>query len=204
MKRITSTRLLAFLVASLALGATGLQAETQGPDQLVKEVTTGVIKALEDNAAELKSSPDTVYEIVDTLVLPHFDFKYMSQLVLARHWRTASDEQKERFTKVFRNLLVKTYATSLADFSGEEVSFPPFRAPAGADDVTVPMEIIPQAGPALPLDYSLHQIDGVWKVYDVNIDGLSLVTNYRRSFGKDIKEKGLDGLIAQVEAKQNR
>jgi len=199
MKRMTT----AIATLLLAYGSVqGALADVAAPDAMVKQVTADVVQALEDNKEQLKSDPSAVYEIVDKLILPHFDFTYMSQLVLARHWRSATAQQREDFTAAFRGLLVKTYSNSLRDFSGEDVEYPAFRAAADADDVTVPMEIIPKAGPSIPLDYSLHKPDGVWKVYDVNIDGLSLVTNYRRTFGSDVKEKGLDALIKQLQSKQ--
>lgn len=207
MKLMKQTRrlstLVAAFIATFALAPLHA-ADAISPDKQVQQVTQDIIATLEANKDELSSNPQKVLAIVDEKILPHFDFGYMSQLVLGRHWRSASSEQKSNFTTEFRRLLVKTYSNALADFSGQDVEFAPYRGKPGAEDATVSMEILPKAGPSIPLDYSLYLKDDAWKVYDVNIDGLSLVTNYRRTFSADIKNDGLDALIQQLRDKNNR
>lgn len=192
-------RLLISLIAACAFSANLAQAQPTAPDVLVKNVSQQILSGLKARQDELTADPDKLYAFVDELVLPHFDFTYMSQLVLGKYWRKASADQRAQFTREFRNLLVKTYSNSLTEYEGQIVEYLPFRMPSDPDEgATVKVEIIPKAGPSIPMDYALHQIDGVWKIYDVSVDGLSLVTNYRRSFGREVDEKGLDALIASL------
>ena len=123
----------------------------------------------------------------------------MSRLVLARNWRGATQQQRQRFVEEFRQLLVRTYGSSLSKYSGQEVRYPPMQS-SGADDdrVTVQTEILQSGGPSIPLDYRLHRTDSGWKVYDVTVDGASLVLNYRSQFASEIARHGLDGLIQRL------
>lgn len=193
------------LIASLALCigfSTSTQAaEGENPAELVKNVTQQVLNKLAEDKDRVGKDASIVNEYVSQFVLPNFDFDHMSQLVLGKYWDKASAQEQADFTEQFRTLLVRTYASSLTGYSDQVIEYLPWRAGADPDNTTVGIEIIPQAGPSIPMDYALHRVDGNWKVYDVVVDGLSLVTNYRRSFGKKARAEGVGALVAELKAK---
>lgn len=200
---MTFKTLFASLVISLGLLTAPLASAEENPAALVKDVTEKVLAKLASDKDRLASDKNLVNEYVNEFVLPNFDFEYMSQLVLGKYWRTATVEERSQFTDEFRTLLVRTYANSLTNYSDQEVEYLPWRAGADPEDTKVGVEIIPQAGPSIPIDYALHKVDDKWKVYDVSVDGLSLVTNYRRSFGKKVKNDGVAALISDLKAKNS-
>ncbi len=186
---------LLLLLAGVAVRA----ADTQDPQVLVKDVTDRVLARLDADRAQLKADPKLIYPLVEDLVLPHFDFGRMSAWVLGKNWRSASAEQRTRFTAEFRTLLVRTYAVALLEYSGQTVNYLPGRASEDGRSALVRTEIAQTGQPSIALNYSLYQRDGQWLVYDISVDGVSLVTNYRSSFNDQIAQGGLDGLIAQLE-----
>ena len=197
MKRM---RLAVTLLLLLGTGAVAVaQSEPTPPDVLVRQTTQEVLSLLREEGEQIKDDTGAIYELIRKEVLPHFDFRLMSRLVLARHWRAASEAQRERFVEEFRQLLVRTYGSSLSKYSGQEVRYLPMQS-SGADDdrVTVKTEILQSGGPPIPLDYKLHRTDSDWKVYDVTVDGASLVLNYRSQFSSEIGRDGLDGLIQRL------
>lgn len=137
-------------------------------------------------------------QMVDEIVLPHFDFDNMSASVLGKYWRTANADQRLRFREEFKTLLLRTYAKALVDNMDAKIEYEPVRAQANATDVTVRTSIPQKAGFPLPINYSMTLIKDAWKVYDVEIDAISLVKNYRTTFGKEVKESGLDHLIKSL------
>jgi phospholipid transport system substrate-binding protein len=123
----------------------------------------------------------------------------MSKLALGKNWRSADDEQQARFVDEFRLLLIRTYSTAMLEYTDEEIRFLPFRDDLSRKRVSVPMEVVQPAGPSIPMALSLYQNKGGdWKVYDVKIDGISLVTNYRSSFDNEIRKGGMDKLIEDL------
>jgi phospholipid transport system substrate-binding protein len=172
------------------------------PDELVKQTTDKVLTELDSNREVLMSDRDRLYRLVDEIVLPHFDFSRMSQLVLGRYWRSANDVQKEQFTGEFKTLLVRTYATALFEYQGQKITYKPSRVKDGDDRAVVQTEIKPADGPAIPMHYALAKDDdGRWRVFDIRIDGISLVTNYRSSYGRTIQNDGIDALISSLSLK---
>jgi len=171
------------------------------PDVLAKTTTQEVLSILKTDK-ELKSGNlNKVYDLVEAKVLPHFDFDRMTQLAVGRHWQKATPQQKETLVHEFKNLLVRTYATSLTAFTNQTVEFKPLAMKPDETDVTVKTEVKQPGGQPIPIDYSMYKTDIGWKVYDVAIDGVSLVINYRASFGNTIRQSGVDGLIATLQAK---
>lgn len=169
------------------------------PDELVRATSDKVLEAIKQNREQLKSDPKLVYKIVDELVLPHFDFEAMSKLVLGANWRRATPAQQAEFTREFRTLLVRTYAKSLAEYDEQGIRYLPMRPAADPNEATVRTEIQPKAGPSIPVDYRLRKSGTSWKVFDVSIDAVSLVTNYRTTFAQDVQRIGMDGLIKQLQ-----
>lgn len=171
---------------------------TNNPLDLVKETTDQVLNKIAGQREQLRADPGKVYELVNELVLPRFDFDYMSQLVLGKYWSRASVEQKSQFVQAFRELLVRTYATTLLNYSDQEIDYLPLRMVSGATDATVNTRVVGGGAPPIPINYSLHQKAGEWKVYDVAIDNISLVSQYRTSYAAHIKRYQMDGLIRQM------
>jgi phospholipid transport system substrate-binding protein len=172
---------------------------------LVKDTSERILAKLREENETIEHNPARVYELVDEIVLPHFDFAKMSSWVLGRYWRKASPEQKQRFTNEFRQLLVRTYSKALADNKDSEIIFHPLRAEKDAKDVIVRTEVEQDSGFPLEITYSMYlDKQGAWKVYDVNIDGISLVANYRTSFSNEIRQSGLDELIAKLEKRNQQ
>ena len=162
---------------------------------VVTDTTKRMLTVLKDEKSVIRENPDRIYKLVNQIILPHFDFSRMSRWVLGKHWRSASDAQRERFIQEFRTLLVRTYATALLEYSDQEVEFQPVRADPDATDVTVRTAVKQPGGFPIPINYSMYLSDGTWKVYDVTIDGVSLVASYRSAFSSQIQRGGLDHLI---------
>ncbi|MEZ5582446.1 MAG: ABC transporter substrate-binding protein [Candidatus Competibacteraceae bacterium] len=136
-----------------------------------------MLDALRNNRDKLQKDPRQIYGLVNAIVLPHFDFTVMSRWVLGKYWRQATVAQRNLFVEEFRTLLVRTYSQALLEYSNETIKFLPMpQLPPDAKDVTVRSEFHPQTGAPIPVNYSLHLMDGAWKVYDVTVDGVSLVT----------------------------
>mgnify|MGYP001567794114 FL=1 len=169
------------------------------PDQLVRERTTKIIELLKKNKDAYAKDQKKLYAMVQEQVLPYFDFRAMSRLVLGKHWREASEDQRNRFANEFRDLLVRTYATALLKYTNEEVVYLPFRSSPEDKTVTVKTEVKQGGGgPLIPIHYSFYLTDASWKVFDVTIDGVSLVTTYRSTYAEKIRNEGTDALIASM------
>ena len=203
MKSVTQ-RLSIFIFLLSLLAAQPVVAETVPADKLIKDTSQQVLKALEDQKEVLKKDPNHVYKLVDDIILPHLDFEKMAKLALGKNWRKANTAQKKSFTEAFRQLLIRTYSKSLSEYTGQKIIYLPFRLKEGATRATVKTEIDQNSGFPIPIDYTLFLKKDAWKVYDIKIDGLSLVTNYRGSFAKEIRAKGISGLIKKLEDKNRQ
>lgn len=186
------------IMSVLLLLSTTVSAET-GPQELVEVTSNKMLNKLRTEQKALKKNPDLIYDMVSEIVLPHFDFVAMSRWVLGKHWRRADKANKLRFVKAFRNLLVKTYAVALLEYTEQEIRFLPLRDNLAEKDVTVRTEVIEKSKAPVLIKYSLHQKKRGWKVYDISVDGVSLIANYRTSFGTEITQTSLDALIARLE-----
>lgn len=186
-------------VVWLTVAVNSVSAAVVPPDVLARQTTEKTLQTIREHRDELKRNPAMIYDLVKELVLPHFDFELMSRFVLAQNWRHANPDQRRRFVDEFRQLLVRTYGRSLAEYSNQTVEFEPMHSDPSSGRVTVNSKIKQADGPAIALDYKLYkkQADG-WKVFDVIIDGVSLVQNYRGSFSSEVRRNGLDALIEQL------
>jgi phospholipid transport system substrate-binding protein len=198
--RIGSRMGLGPLLLSLAIwGAAGFNAASAATpadaQALVKDTSERMLNVLRKDHDALKAHPERIYALAEKIVLPHFDFQRMSRLVLGRFWRTADPQQQTRFIDEFRTLLVRTYGTALLDYTNQTLNYSPLRAAPDATDVVVHTEVQQPGGMPIPIDYRMYVKEGAWKVYDVIVDGVSLVTNYRNSFAEEIRKSGMDGLI---------
>jgi phospholipid transport system substrate-binding protein len=165
------------------------------PDVLARTTTQEVLAILKQDKEIQGGNLNRVYQLVEAKILPNFDFNRMTQLAVGKHWPRATAQQKKSLVTEFRNLLVRTYSTSLTAFTNQTVEFKPMTIKPDDADVTVRSEIRQPGGQPIPIDYSMYKTAFGWKVYDVSIDGVSLVTNYRASFATTIRQKGIDGLI---------
>jgi phospholipid transport system substrate-binding protein len=196
-------RLFALLLASasffLSLGA---QAQQMAPDALVKSVTDEVLDIIRKDKDIKAGSTKRAIELVEQKVLPHFNFTRMTALAVGKDWRQATPDQQKALTNEFRDLLVRTYSNALTAYKNETVDYKPFKMQPGETDVTVRTQIHqPGARQPITLDYSLEKNGNAWKVYDVVVAGVSLVTNYRSSFATEVRNGGIDGLIKTLQAK---
>ncbi len=199
----------AFIIGILLLAALPVAARASSDSalQVVHETTERMLSVLKEEKQVIEQNPERIYELVNRIILPHFDFSRMSRWVLGKYWRGATDAQRERFIAEFRTLLVRTYATALLEYSDQKVEYQPVREATDATDVTVRTAVKQPGGFPIPINYSMFFEGGEWKVYDVTIDGVSLVANYRSAFTSQIQRGGLEqliGLLAQRNAGVNQ
>lgn len=193
-KQVYSVLLIMF--ASSLMLMTPLRAESlESPSEMLKRTSDDVIKVLKEKRVMLEKEPDLVYQIVDQYILPHLDDVSMAKLALGKNWRIASNEQKIAFVDEFRSLLVRTYSKSLQEFSDQTINFFPVDVAPGEDRAVVKSEVVQNGGPTIPVSYRMRIKDNSWKVYDISIDGVSLVTSYRGTFTQEVRKSGLDGLL---------
>lgn len=174
----------------------------QTPKDLVQKTTDEITGALRTDQEKIKADPNHLLMVVDGIVAPHFDFERMSSWVLGKYWRKAKAGEKVDFAKEFRTLLVRTYAKALNDNYDKQIDMLAPRKKKGGKQVTVRTEVQQSAGFPIPINYKMHVKNDAWKIYDVSVDGISLVANYRSSFAKEIRKDGLQSLIDRL-AKRN-
>jgi len=189
------------LIGGLLVAATAM-AQDVGPDVLVKTVTNEVLDIVRKDKDIQSGNTKKAIDLVEIKVLPHFNFTRMTQLAMARDWRIASAAQQKVLTDEFHVLLVRTYAKALTEYKNQTVHFKPFMLKAGETDVRVRTEIKQAgAGKNVELDYWLEKSGAAWKVYDIEVGGISLITNYRESFASEVRNNGIEGLIKSLQAK---
>ncbi len=162
------------------------------------ETSDQVLAALKSEDEALEENEQRLYSLVEKVVLPHFDFRQMSMRVLGRHWREATQEQRSRFIAQFKTLLVRTYSNALLDYADATVEIQPVRAAEDARTVMVRTSVEAQGVPSLAINYLMYRAGDAWKVYDVTVEGVSLVITYRSSFSQEIRRNGLDQLIDEL------
>ncbi len=165
------------------------------PEVLIRETSDQVLSQIRSDLGQYQQDSAKLYALVDEIVLPHFDFSAMTDLALGRYKTKISSEQRRLITNEFRILLVRTYGKALLEYNDQEIIYLPTEGSLEDGDVTVRTEIAQKGGFPIPLNYSLKQTGQGWKVYDISVDDISLVTNYRSSFSRQIRKNGVDGLI---------
>ncbi len=171
------------------------------PDVLVQEVTREVLEIVRKDRDIQSGDPAKVNALVEAKVLPHFNFRRMTMLAVGRDWREATPEQQARLIDAFRTLLVRTYSNALTQYRDQSIEFRPLRAAPTDNTVQVRTEVRQPGAQPIGIDYTLERTDAGWKVFDVVVAGVSLVTNYRGTFSQEIRSGGIDGLIRSL---QNR
>ncbi|MCB5190268.1 ABC transporter substrate-binding protein [Methylobacillus arboreus] len=189
-------------MAALAfVGCAGLAMAEVAPDALVKSTAEDVLAVVKQDKDIQAGNQNKIFALAEEKILPNFNFDRVSRLVLGKAWGKASTEQKQAFQEQFRSLLLRTYATALSKYRNQTIEYKPFRAQPGETDVKVKTQILQPGGQPVAVDYSLEKSGESWKVYDITIEGVSLVTNYRGQFSNEIRQNGLDSLIQKLAAK---
>lgn len=200
-------------VLALLSGAAAAPARAEGqPDpadaqRLVQETTEELLALLREQAADGDIDVEMLRAKVDELVEPHLDFVTMTRLAVGRHWRDASDDQKRDLVREFRELVTRTYSSALEqveDYDGQRIEFLPQRESPHEDRTEVRSKVIQPDGSEIPVNYGLRYRDGSWQLYDIAVDGISLVTTYRSGFGTVVSRNGIDGLIDDLRKKNER
>lgn len=168
-----------------------------GPDELVRRTAEDVLAVVKADKEIQAGNQERSYALIEEKILPNFNFEKVSRLVLGRNWTNASPEQKSAFQEEFKTLLLRTYATALSKYKNQTIEYRPFRMESGATTATVRTLILQSGGQPIAVDYSLEK-KADWKVYDIVIEGVSLVTNYRSQFAQEIRQNGLDSLIKKL------
>lgn len=195
---------LKFLVSLSLLLSFGLAQAEVTPDALVKQTADDVLATLKTDKDVQAGNQKKIYAIAEEKILPNFDFDRVCRMVLGKNWKAATPDQQAGFQKEFRSLLLRTYASALGKYRDQVIEYKPLRTEAGADNVSVKTQIVQPGGQPIAVDYSLVKQSGNgWKVYDIVIEGVSLVTNYRSQFSNEIRQNGLDSLIKKL-AEKNR
>jgi phospholipid transport system substrate-binding protein len=194
----------AVLLAAVAGLAHAQAPQDLAPDALVKAVTLEVVDLIAKDKEIQSGNRAKLIGLIEEKVLPHFNFTAMTALAMGQSWNKATPEQKKILTQEFRVLLVRTYASALAAYSDQKLDFRPLRAKATDTDVTVNVRVLQAGAQPVPIDYNMEKTSAGWKVYDVMVGGVSLVANYRTEFSNVVRESGIDGLIKNLQTKNNR
>jgi len=173
----------------------------EAPDAMVKRVSQEVLVIIKSDPKVQAGDQARIREVVETKLLPNFDFERLTALAMGRNWRQAAPEQQKQLVEQFRTLLVRTYSGALTQYRDQTMDYKPLWADANATEVTVKTEVIRQGGAPVPIDYAMAKTPQGWKVYDIIVGGVSLVTNYRDEFNEQIKNGGVDGLIKTLQKK---
>ncbi len=196
MKRILAT-LASLLVMSSAI------AQEVAPDVLVKGVTDDVLAIVRADKDIQSGNTHKAVALAEAKVLPHFNFPHMTALAVGKEWRQATPAQQKSLIDEFRTLLVRTYSKALTEYRSQTINFKPLKM-AASDTEAVVRSVVNQPGSKpVQIDYNLERTEQGWKVYDISVAGISLVTNYRSSFAQEVSAKGIDGLIQTLRAKNN-
>ena len=190
---------LCFLLAVLPALA---RAQTVAPDVLAKTITDEVTAALKKDKDIQAGDAKKAADLIEIKIVPHFNFTRMARIAMARNWRSATPEQQKELTAEFKTLLVRTYSTALVNYKDQQIDYKPLRPKPEDNEVTVKSEVKP-SGSSQPvsIDYEMEKTDNGWKIYDVKVGGVSLVTTYRDTFASEVREHGIDGLIKSLAAK---
>jgi phospholipid transport system substrate-binding protein len=177
--------------------------DTSGPSQLIESSANILLAAIDARRDEFRKDPSGLYDVVGKTLLPNFDTPYAAQLVLGPHWRNATEAQRKRFVDAFYKSLLYTYGDAMVDFTADRLKVFPTKVGPSDERATVRSEIKRSNGEKVAVNYSMRKVNGAWKAWDVVIEGISYVKSYREDYGAEVQQKGLDAVIARLEAKAN-
>ena len=179
-------------------------ADVDSPDALIKKVSDDVLTIVRQDKDIQSGNTKKAMDLVEAKVLPHFNFQHMTALAMGKDWRKASTEQKKRLSEEFKTLLVRTYSNALTGYRDQTMRYKPVKMQPGDDEVLVRTEIVQPGNKPIQLDYALEKLADGWKVFDVVVAGVSLVTNYRDTFSQEVRANGVDGLVQMLVAKNKQ
>jgi len=191
-------------VLACGLIAGPARADDAAPDAQVKAVTQDVLSTIKQDKDIQGGNIKKLAELVDAKILPSFDFTRMTQLALAVNWRRATPEQQKALTQEFRTLLVRTYSTALSSYRDQVIEFKPLRARPEDTEVTVRSEVKQKGAQPVTIDYDMEKTAAGWKVFDVKVGGVSLITTYKDDFANQVRDTGVDGLIKTLASKNRQ
>ena len=179
-------------------------ADVDSPDALIKKVSDDVLTIVRQDKDIQSGNTKKAMDLVEAKVLPHFNFQHMTALAMGKDWRKATPEQKKRLSEEFKTLLVRTYSNALTGYRDQTIRYKPVKMQSGDEEVLVRTEIVQPGNKPIQLDYALEKLADGWKVFDVVVAGVSLVTNYRDTFSQEVRANGVDGLVQMLVAKNKQ
>lgn len=193
------------LVFGLAMVAVTATASAEiAPDVLVKSTAEDVLAIVKKDKDIQNGDQQKIFALAEEKILPNFNFDRVSQLVLGRSWTKATPDQQQAFQREFRSLMLRTYASALSKYRNQTIEYKPLRTQPSDKEATVKTLILQPGGQPVAVDYTLEKTGDTWKVYDIVIEGVSLVTNYRGQFSNEIRQSNLDGLIQKLADKNKQ
>jgi phospholipid transport system substrate-binding protein len=176
-------------------------AQELGPEELVKKVTSDVMTAIKTDKELAAGDKQKAQKLAEEKILPHVDFQEATRLAVGRAWRDANPEQRKKLVDEFRSMLVRTYSNALEGYQGQEMTVLPSRNKPGDTEATVRNQFTRAGGKPVPIEYQMRKTDSGWKIYDIAVEGISLVLTYRSEFDQVVKQEGIDGLIKRLSQK---
>ena len=193
--------LIAIFACLMALALPARAQQDLGPEELVRKVTQDVLDAIRSDKQLAAGDKQKALKLAEEKVLPLIDFEEATRLAVGRAWAQATPEQRKKLVEEFRRMLVRTYSNAISAYEGQTMQVLPVRMKPGDTEVTVHNRYIRAGGKPLPVDYQMHKTDQGWKIYDITVEGVSLVLTYRSEFDAIVKQEGIDGLIKRLEEK---
>ena len=188
-------------LALLLFVAVPVAAQELGPEELVKKITAEVMEAIKGDKQLAAGDRQKALKLAEEKILPHVDFEEATRLAVGRGWAQATPEQKKKLVSEFRNMLVRTYSNAIQPYEGQQIKVMPVRMKPSDAEVTVHNQFMRSGAKPVLLDYSMRKTDKGWKVYDIVVEGVSLVLTYRSEFDAVVKQEGIDGLIKRLAQK---
>ena len=198
------TKILAVLAALAVSTSAAFPAWSQqdiAPDQLVQKITDEVLASVKSDKDLAAGDKQKALKLAEDKVLPYIDFEHSTRLAVGRAWNQATPEQKKKLVGEFRSMLVRTYSNGVGAYQGQTLKVLPSRGKADPEDTTVRTQFSRPGGQPLPIDFAMRKTDKGWKVYDITVEGVSLVLTYRSEFDAVVKQEGIDGLIKRLTQK---
>lgn len=189
------------VLSVILVAAPGVAMAEISAEELVKQTADDVLNTIKNDKDIQAGNQQKIFALAEEKILPNFDFERVCRMVLGKNWKAATPEQQAVFQKEFRSLLLRTYAVALGKYKNQVIEFKPLRAEPDAKNVSVKTQILQPGGQPIAVDYSLVKVEGGWKVYDIVIESVSLVTNYRSQFSNEIRTNGLDSLNKKLAEK---
>jgi len=189
------------LLAAFTLAASAWAQQQLAPNELVQKITDEVLAAVKSDKELAAGDKQKAVKLAEEKVLPYVDFEHATRLAVGRAWRDASPEQRQRLVSEFRNMLVRTYSNAIGTYQGQTLKVLPSRGKADPEETIVRTQFVRPGGQPLPIDFSMRQTEEGWKVYDITVEGVSLVLTYRSEFDAIVKQQGIDGLIKALATK---